>query len=464
MKMENFSDIPFIDDRIHGKKGWLHLKRGKLEKGFHPELLAVAMGDMGMPFRNDFYDNPSSFAGIGWTDMQMHNDGRRSNAAVDLLLPTLEKSKKGANNLQVLTDKLVTKVLFDKTRAVGVEVIDGARAYKVDAAHKPESRSAPRITIKAKKEVILCGGAFNTPQLLMLSGIGGKDQLKQFNVPLLKELAGVGEHLLDHDEIGHIFEMKNLPDKLFRWQNTFLAEAGPQFASKADPSSFTENYIPLVMDWFSGHDKADPMHPDLHIHLLTVLWRDFNLSAQFNDKDPLKANFLGQFLSHVDPKSPKAYTTFLLEVVKPQATKGKVALLSPDPTEAPLVDMALHSAEADVSRLALGVELVRKMMAHPTLAKYEAVEINPGPSYKTLDQVKDYIRKYSSFGHHIGGTAKMGNGRLDPMSVVDSQLRVHGIDGLRVCDASIFPEQPAYKHVAAVVRGRRSAGRYLKGA
>ena len=246
MKMENF-DVPYVDETVHGKTGWLHIKRAKLERGFHPDLLHVAMQEHGMPFRHDFYNDPKNFAGIGWCDMQVHHDGRRSNAAIDLLLPTLEKTKSnGWNNLQILTDMLATRVLIDNNRAVGVEALDGPRAYKADVAYRSESRTANTVTITATKEVILCGGAINSPQLLMLSGVGPKDHLAQHGIAVVKDLPGVGQHLQDHVEVGHIFHMKNLPDKVWRWQSTLLAEAGPQYAANADPSSLTENYIPLV--------------------------------------------------------------------------------------------------------------------------------------------------------------------------------------------------------------------------
>ena len=444
MKMENFTDVPYVDQRVHGNTGWLHIKRGKLEKGFHPEFIAVAMQDFGMPFRHDFYDNPANVAGIGWSDMQVHNDGRRSNAAVDLLLPVLEKSKTGSNNLHVLTDKLVSRVLFDKLRAVGVEVIDAARAYKADAAYQPESKTAERLTIKARKEVILCGGAINTPQVLMLSGIGPREQLARHGIELVKDLAGVGEHMQDHLEVGHVFEMTNLPDKLFRWQNTFMAEAGPQYASLADPASLTENYIPLVIDWFSDHDVPNAMHPDLHIHLINVFFRDFNLNPDsFAHDDPLQGSYLDQFLSQVNAAAPKAFHTFLIECVNPGLTQGRIALQSADPTDPPIVDARLHEADADLSRVAKGIELVRKIMSHPTMQQYGPEEVLPGPSVKTFDQLKDYLRTYSSFGHHISGTAKMGRA-TDPLAVVNSQLQVIGIEGLRVCDASVFPEIPSY--------------------
>jgi choline dehydrogenase-like flavoprotein len=444
MKMENFSDIPYVDDRVHGKKGWLHLKRAKLEKGFHPDFLSVAMQDFGVPFRHDFCDNPNNFAGVGWSDMQVHNDGRRSNAAVDLLLPALEKSKKGTHNLRVLTDSLVSKVLFKENRAVGIEVIDAARAYQADVAHRSGSKSAKRLTIKARREVILCGGAINTPQILMLSGVGPKEHLATLGISVVKDLPGVGAHLQDHTEVGHIFKFNNLPDKLFRWQSTFLSQSLPEHSAKADPSSFTENYIPLVLDWFSGHDEPNQMHPDLHVHLATVFFRDFNLNAEkFKDSDRNKASYLDTFLSQIDPKSPQAFHTFLIECTKPEATKGSITLQSDDPTAPPVIDLQLFAAEGDVSRLALGIELVRKIMSHPTIQRYEPVEVQPGDDYRTLGQLKDYVRRYSAFGHHASGTAKMGRAS-DPMAVVNSQLQVHGLQGLRVCDTSVFPEIPAY--------------------
>jgi choline dehydrogenase len=443
-KMENF-DVPYVDESVHGKSGWLHIKRAKLEKGFHPDLLHVAMQEHGMPFRHDFYNDPRNFAGIGWCDMQVHADGRRSNAAVDLLLPTLEKTKvEGWNNLQILTDKLATRILFDDHRAIGVEVLDAPRAYKADVAHKSGAPGAKRLTITARKEVILCGGAINSPQLLMLSGLGPAGDLAQHGIDVIRDLPGVGRHLQDHVEVGHIFEMKQLPDRVWRWQSTLLAEAVPALAANADPSSFTENYIPLVIDWFSGLDAPNPMHPDLHIHVFTGYFRDFNLNPQrWMDPDPLKASYLDQFLSQVDATAPRAYNTFLIECVKLAPTRGRVTLWSADPTEPPVIDLGLHEADADVTRLAMGMQLLRAVMAHPILQRYQGDEVLPGRSHETLDQLKEYVRRYSSFGHHISGTAKMGT-PTDPLAVVDSECRVIGVDGLRVCDASIFPELPAY--------------------
>ena len=127
-----------------------------------------------------------------------------------------------------------------------------------------------------------------------------------------------------------------------------------------------------------------------------------------------------------------------------------------------MVDMGLHTADADLTRLAMGIELLRNVMAHPILRQYEAEEVLPGPSYGTREQLEDYLRRYSAFGHHISGTAKMGR-PTDPMAVVDSECRVIGVDGLRVCDASVFPEIPSYNTSRPSLPGGRSAWRNVDG-
>lgn len=152
---------------------------------------------------------------------------------------------------------------------------------------------------------------------------------------------------------------------------------------------------------------------------------------------------LNDFVAMVDAKAPKAFHTFLIECVKPAPTKGRIGLNSADPTEPPLIDMQLFGADADVTRVAKGIELVRQIMSHRTIQQYGPEEVLPGFGYKATDQIKDYLRKYSSFGHQMSGTAKMGK-PTDPMAVVDSHLEVIGVEGLRVCDTSVFPEIPAY--------------------
>jgi len=443
-KMENF-DVPNAKREAHGQEGWLHIKHAKLTDDFQHELIDAVKDKTGARFREDFYDDPSDYSGIGYFDMQVHNDGRRSYVATDLLLPRFEENKKnGWNNLEILTDKLVTKVLFEGKRAIGVEVIDGARAYKVDNRHDSKSKEAPKIVFKANKEVILCGGSINTPQILMLSGIGPKADLEELGIKVIKDAPGVGQNLLDHMEVSLVFEFPKLPNKVWKSQAALLSLSDPSWAEHADMDSLISNAAPLGWEWFSDLDERDKRYPDLHIHTFSVYFRDFNFNPEvFNDPDPLKAGYIDKILGVLNPVDPKTYFAFLTEITKVEANSGTIKLASTDPTDSPLIDLRLNDSDEDVTRLAKGIELERELMKHPSLAKYEAFEVLPGPGFEGLEGAKDYINRYSAFGHHMSGTAKMGK-LGDPMAVVDSNLKVIGVEGLRVCDASIFPTIPGY--------------------
>ncbi|MBS0629412.1 MAG: GMC family oxidoreductase N-terminal domain-containing protein [Verrucomicrobia bacterium] len=443
-KMENF-DVPKSKKEAHGQKGWLHIKQAKIREEFHSDLIKAAKEKFGAAYRDDFYDNPNDMSGIGMHDTQVHNDGRRSYVATDLLLPRYKENKeKGWNNFEIITDQLVTKIVFEGKRAVGVEAISGERAYQVDKRHNPKSKTAKKVIYKANKEVIICGGSINTPQLLLLSGVGPKADLEKLGIKVIKDAPGVGHNLLDHMEVNLIFEVKNLPNKVWKSQAALLSLSDPSWQKFADMEALTENGTPIVWEWFSDLEPRDKRYPDLHIHTLHAYFRDFNFNPEtFQDPDPLKAGYLPKILEGLDPKNPKAYFGFLTEITKVKANTGTIKLRSTDPTDPPLIDLCLNKYDEDVSRLAKGIMLQRELMKHPSLQKFKPEEVLPGPAFSTLDQVKDYIRRYSSFGHHMSGTAKMGT-KDDPMAVVDSNLKVFGIEGLRICDTSVFPTIPGY--------------------
>ncbi len=445
MKMENYG-IPTAKKEIHGQNGWLHVKQNKpLREEFDRDFVSTIKEKFNVPWRDDFYDNPADNSGIGMTDFQAQNDGTRSYVVNDLLLPRYkENNEKGWNNLQIATNKLATKVIFEGNEAVGIEVIDAAGAYQADRRYNPLSKNAPKITYKAKKEVILCGGAINTPQILLLSGVGPKEELEKLGIKVVDNLPGVGKHLLDHIEVVNVYEAKNLPNKAWIAQATRMAEKDPSWSKLADPTTLTEVDIPMMWEWYSDYDARDARVPDLHIHYGHGYWRDFNIDpAQYADKDPLKAGFLGKLAETDNPKKPIAYVYLLTEAIKTSSDKGSITLAGTDPTQAPIIDLKLYETDEDVSRLAKGIMMQREVMKQPSLAKYELVEVLPGAEYKTLEQVKDYIRKYSAFGHHMGGTAKMGTDK-DPMAVTDSNGLVRGVKKLRICDASLFPTEPGY--------------------
>lgn len=443
-KMENF-DVPEANKEAHGQNGWLHIKHCKIREEFQEHLIKAAEEKFGAEYREDFYDDPSDMSGIGMHDTQVHNDGRRSYVATDLLLPRYRENKeKGWNNFEIVTDHLVTKVLFDGKRAIGVEAIDGARAYQVDKQHNSKNRNGKRVVYKANKEVIICGGAINTPQLLMLSGVGPKADLEKLGVKIVKDAPGVGRNLIDHMEVSLVFEIKNLPNKVWRSQAALLTLFDKSWEAKADMEALTESSTPIVWEWFSDLDPRDKRLPDLHIHTIHAYFRDFNFNPEtFPDSDPLKAGYLPKIMETLDTKNPKAYFCFLTEIMKTKANTGTIKLRSADPTEPPIIDLCLNKSDEDVTRLAKGIMLERELMKHPSLQQFKPEEVLPGPDFSTLDQLKDYIARYSSFGHHMSGTAKMGK-KSDPMAVVDSNLKVIGLEGLRVCDTSVFPTIPGY--------------------
>lgn len=443
-KMEKYDD-PMIDHDAHGHDGWLAVKKGKLTEEFQHEFIELAQKETGTKWRNDFYDNPDDYSGIGQHDGQTHEDGRRSYVATDLLLPRYEENKKnGWNNLVIATDKLVTKVLFDGKRAVGVELIDGPNAYKADDRHKPSSLDAEVFQLYANKEIILAGGSINTPQLMMLSGIGPRAELEKFGIPVIKDAPGVGKNLQDHMEVVHSYKFNNLPNKVWKRQAALLSLSDPKWGEFADMSSLTDNGLGVVWEWHSDLDERDSKHPDLHIHSFQVYFRDFNFNPEvFNDPDPLKAGYIQKTLECLDPVNPQSYFTFLIEITKTEANTGSITLASADPTEPPVIDLQLYASEKDVTRLAKSIEMLRKLMKNPIFDNYQITEELPGAAFEGLEGAKDYIKRYSSFGHHISGTCKMG--RVDdPMAVVDTNLKVIGVEGLRICDASIFPTIPGY--------------------
>ena len=241
--------------------------------------------------------------------------------------------------------------------------------------------------------------------------------------------------------------MSNLPGRVFRWQHAFLSLSDERWKPGADMSALNENHIPLMIDWHSGFGKPDPRDPDLHIHIGNFFFRDFCINPdKYDDPDPLKASFLPQLLAELNPDGPVAHQVFLHEVLVTDPQNGSIRLESTDPTEAPEIDLRLFDNDDDASRLARGIELTRKLMAHPVMKAYEPEELVPGPSISSLDDLKAFLKAYSAFGHHMSGTAKMGADN-DPMAVLDSNMKVRGIAGLRVCDASAFPHDPRLQHV-----------------
>jgi choline dehydrogenase len=334
--------------------------------------------ELGYPHTDDF--NGPNMIGAGYHHVNI-KDGKRHSMAVAYLRPAIARG-----NVTLTADAQATRLLFEGKRCVGVE-------YLQDGEIK---------TARARQEVIVCGGAIESPHLLMLSGIGPAAQLKEFDIPVLVDLPGVGENFHNHVLSGVINEMaQDVPPP-----NNNLSEAA--LLCKSDPG------------WVG---------PDLQFSFVHV---PFNI-------------IIGQ--GH--PNS----VSILPGVVRPMS-RGWVRLGSKDPLSAPLVNCNYLAVQSDVDRMAQAVEICRDIFAAKAFAPWVKGELMPGPDVKK-SQLKDWVRANADSYHHQVGSCKMG---LDSMAVVDPELRVYGVEGLRVADASVMPVVPSCNcHAGIVMIAERTA-------
>ena len=330
-------------------------------------------------------------------------------------------------NLIIKTHALVSRVLLEGTRAVGIEYLDGPHLYAADPRRQPGA-TAPRRTVRATREVILAAGAFNTPQLLMLSGIGPRPELVRHGIEPRVPLAGVGRNLQDRYEVGVVLEMKEpfsllngltfkppgpgeAPDEAFRqWQQ--------------QRGVYTTNGVVIAVVTRSSERQPEP---DLFI---------FGLAGHFEGYYPGYAEKVTSEGTHFTWAVLKGHT---------RNTGGSVRLRSADPTEVPAIDFAYFdegndAAGEDLEAVVTGVEHARRMTKR--IGHLVRREITPGAGVRTREQIREWVRDHA-WGHHACGTCRIGP-LSDPLAVIDSRFRVHGVQGLRVVDASVFPRIPGF--------------------
>lgn len=337
------------------------------------------------------------------------------------------------DKLVVRTHALATRVLLDhENRATGVEYLAGSHLYAADprCAQASPARSE---TVSARREVILCGGAFNTPQLLKLSGIGPRTELQAHNIASRVDLPGVGENLQDRYEVCVVTRMKaglsTVKGMKFR---------PPQDAEQPDPQfgewlqgkgPYTTNGAVVSLIKRSFPDRTEP---DLFI---------FGLIGNFKGYYPGYSQTIARDENYFSWAILKAHSN---------NQAGRVTLRSNDPRQVP--DINFHYFEEgddphqDLESVVAGVHTVRRIIARCREVVDE--EILPGPAVETPQQIRQFIRD-NAWGHHASCSCKMGPAS-DPMAVVDSRFRVHGTRGLRVVDASVFPKIPGFFIVSAV--------------
>ena len=370
-------------DAYRGGDGPLNVSTGASDNPLFDAFIEAGV-QAGYPFTEDM--NGFQQEGFGRMDMTIHK-GLRWSAARAFLRPVLKRP-----NLTVETGALTTRVLFDRSRATGVEYGQGGKTR----------------TILAEREVILSGGAINSPQLLMLSGVGPADHLRDRGIPVVADLPGVGQNLQDHLEL-YVQQACTQPITLYtvqrglpmiltglRW---FLSQSGLGASAHLEAGGFIRR-----------NDSVP--HPDLQYHFLP---------SQVIDHGRKRPE-LHAYQAHVGPMRPTSI--------------GHLRLRSTDPLDHPLIQPNYLATEGDREEMRDSVKLTREIFAQKAFDPYRGEEVAPGPEVRTDAEIDAFVRAKADSAYHPSCTCKMGS---DAMAVVDGETRVRGLEALRVVDASIMP-------------------------
>jgi len=359
--------------------------------------------ELGWSHNDDF--NGASQEGFGLVQVTQHQ-GKRHSAAAGYLHPVLNRP-----NLTLKTGVLVTRILFDGARAVGV-------AYLKDGFEHQDM---------VNNEVLLTAGAINSPHLLLLSGVGPANQMHKLGIPVIADLPGVGRNLQDHLDISVACSSKQ-PITFYTIQTEenlqeFLHhQRGPFTSNISEAGAFVKTRPELAL-------------PDIEFHWGPIL-----------------------FIHNGAIQVERHAYTFVPTLVTPQS-RGHLELRSSDPTVYPAIYANYLSHEDDLQALVESVKMSRKLSQTKAFAPFFEDELYPGPQIQSDQEIIEYIRNYAQTMFHPVGTCKMGH---DELAVVDSQLRVHGTEGLRVVDASIMPTIPNGNTNAPVIMIAEKAADLIK--
>ncbi len=359
----------------------------------HPLVTSFteACGAAGLPETPDFNGREQEGAGVYQLTVR---GGRRNSAARAFLRPAMKRA-----NLRVMMRAQVTRVVFEGNRAVGVEV----------------DRGGQREVIRTKGEVILAGGAVNSPQLLQVSGVGPGGLLQRHGIAVVHENPNVGEHLNDHQGLNYTYRMSvpTLNDVLRPWWGKL--KVGLEYLA------FRRGPLSLSINHAGGFFRTRPelSRPNMQLYFQafsTLIPREGE--RPILSPDPFSGMSIG--LSNCRPTS-----------------RGHIRIRTPDPMQPPAIVANAYSTDRDVEEMLDAVKFIRRIAAQDALSRVIEEELRPGPECRTDEDLITDFRARSGTVYHPACTCRMGP---DPgTSVVDARLRVHGLDGLRVCDASVFP-------------------------
>jgi choline dehydrogenase len=372
-------------DEYRGGEGKLATRQGLLTNPLHAAWLAAGR-EAGYAHTADV--NGFQQEGFGWLDMTVGR-GRRCSAANAYLRPAMRRG-----NLAVYTQALATAVVFEGRRAVGVRYQRGGGAHEV----------------RARREVILCAGAINSPQLLKLSGVGPGDELAALGIGVVRELPGVGENLQDHLEFYFQIASRE-PVTLYThtsaWRRALI---GARWLLTHDGLGASNHFE-------TGgfiRSRVGVRHPDIQFHFLP-------LAVSYDGSSLAREH---GFQAHVGPMRSRS--------------TGWVRLGSAEPRDKPRIFFNYLSQPEDWTEMRACVRLTREIFAQPAFDRYRGREIQPGADVQSDEQIDAFIRARVESAYHPSCTCRMGSAQ-DPLAVVDSEARVMGVEGLRVVDSSIMP-------------------------
>ena len=370
-------------DDYRGGDGPLSVTAGRMKNPLYQAWLEAGR-QSGYPVTRD--PNGARQEGIGRMDMTV-GAGRRCSAARAYLHPARRRP-----NLAIMTKTLVSRIVMANGKAVGVEV---------------ERRGVVE-QLRAGREVILCGGAINSPQLLMLSGIGPGDHLAEHGIPVVADRPGVGANLQDHLEI-YVQYACTQPISLYGAQHPLRKMLiGMEWIAAGTGLGATSHFE-------AGgfiRSRAGVEHPDLQYHFLPI-------AMNYDGTNPQDTH---GFQAHVGPMRP--------------TSRGHVRLKSADPRQAPEILFNYMMTEGDRAEMRAAVRLTREIIEQPAFDAFRGDELAPGPDTQSDEAIDAFVRERGESAYHPSCTCRMGE---DAMAVVDPAGRVHGVKGLRVIDASIMP-------------------------